>query len=260
MSEESAISFFNRYHRYPPRMEGRVVTPVFDLDYVPKPKYDDIPTDAVISLPECEESWPVHSKVIIEQSNLFRMALALPFSESTSKEIKLYDIDVKIMKFIVKYMYKDWHSAVVEVFKERSGDAVSPSKIAEVLIVADYLDMPQLCYSAYRMFLCKIADLVEMTKTEALYSHTPYRARMSFLRAAVVLEKSRTKVGLDLADATRKLMDKLRVARDLNCAVEAFMRVFPDDSSIIKFELQWHDYGIASLREAYRRCQLPRRV
>ncbi|KAI2782438.1 hypothetical protein F4815DRAFT_497828 [Daldinia loculata] len=239
MSKESATRFFNRYHHYPPQREGRMVTPVFDVDYTPVPKYEDETADIKILLPEIKEAWLVHSDVITDKSNFFRMALATPLLESRTKEIKLYGIDGAIMEFIVKYMYSDWSSAATLAFGLEGGAAVPPRYIAEILIVADFLDIPQLCYAAYHMLLSGMAGLVMRSKTHAICSHILYCASDTFLRAASVLEESKTKVGLDLGGAIYRLMERLGKAWNLDQAVEAFVDTFPEDRFIIDLELQW---------------------
>ncbi|KAI0852572.1 hypothetical protein F5Y00DRAFT_273150 [Daldinia vernicosa] len=245
MSNESVTSFFNRYHRHPSRIiEERMVTPAFDLDYIPAPTYENKPTDIRILLPESKKEWRVHSDVITGESNFFRMALAGPFLESRTKEIKLYEIDDKIMEFVVKYMYKGWSSAATSAFGLEDGAAVPPSEIAEILIAADFLDVPRLCYAAYHMMLRGMVSVVVLAKTESPYSHVSHRARQPFLRAAGVLEKSKTDVGIDLAGGIRMLMEKLRKAWDLDSAVKAFVDAFPTDHSLVNLELLWESHGV----------------
>ncbi|KAI1656689.1 hypothetical protein F4813DRAFT_390396 [Daldinia decipiens] len=239
MLKESVATFFDRYHRYPSRREGRMVTPVFDMDYTSVPRHGDEPADITISLPKSGKSWLVHRGVISDQSNFFRMALATPLLESRTDEIKLDEIDDTIMEFIIKFMYKDWSSAATAAFGLEDGAEVPPRSIAEILIAADFLDIPRLCYAAYHMMLSGMASLVMMSRTEPLYSHALYLARHPFLCAAIVLERSKTKVGMDLAEGIQKLMLKLGKARHLEQAIRAFIDTFPDDHSIIGLELQW---------------------
>ncbi|KAF3055983.1 hypothetical protein GL218_07269 [Daldinia childiae] len=238
MLDESITSFFNRYHRYPSRQE-RVVTPAFNLDYTPLPKHEEESADITIWLPEFKREWRVHRDVITGQSNFFRMALAVPLLESRTKEIELYEIDATIMNFIVVFMYEDWSSAATSAFGLEGGGDVPPPIIAEILIAADFLDIPRLCYAAYHMMLSGIVSLVMRTKAETTRSRVFDLAKQAFCIAAITLEISGTKVGLDLAEAIQKFLEKTRRAQDLDRAAEAFVEAFPNDRAIIDLELQW---------------------
>ncbi|KAI1468680.1 uncharacterized protein F4812DRAFT_458209 [Daldinia caldariorum] len=235
MTSESAERFYHLYHQWPRAILARMVTPYFDLDQhiaiLTGP--ESIP-DVTISMEE--RKWAVHSSVIASESNFFRAALRYPFVESQTGVIWLYELDPELVDFAIHYMYNtDFDNAARRVWNH-PGSAVPPQTTADILVVADYLDMPGLMYRAYHTLVTGMARLAAR-KSQVGPAYAGESCPIDYLGAAGILEDSATMVGLDLGEHIRTLAAKLSKARSFAKARDAFKEVFPDEKAIFDAEL-----------------------
>ncbi|KAI1097595.1 hypothetical protein F4804DRAFT_347054 [Jackrogersella minutella] len=182
----------------------------------------------------------VHFDVITLHSNFFRRALSGGLQESRLKAVKLHDVDEQILEFFITYIYEGWTAAIENTFSVYSEENVTPSIIAKIMIFADYLDAPGLCYEAYSNILSRIARLTMKARNDIQFVHNLCVRQKPFIAACQVLQQSRTKVGLDLATQINRLMNGLQHAHKLEEAIQVFRKNFENDWWILDRELQWY--------------------
>ncbi|KAI8964865.1 hypothetical protein F5Y11DRAFT_363131 [Daldinia sp. FL1419] len=241
MSHQSATMFFDRFYSTHKDRAMLMIEPKF-VPFEPG-EYDEAP-DAIVSIEGSDRTWSMHSKALSSHSNFFRRAFSGKFREAGTKEIKLHEIKLHEIKevmveFIMRYVYEGWYPAIYSVVGVQDDIPQVMPKIAEIMLVADYLDMPNLCYQAYRRIQTKISRIVVDARSNIQFQHYIFVKQQPFLKAARILAGSGTPLGVEYAKNIRTFFRNLRGKNALPEALAAFCEAFEDDFSIVELELQW---------------------
>ncbi|KAI1143195.1 hypothetical protein F5Y05DRAFT_420927 [Hypoxylon sp. FL0543] len=237
MDADHEMRFYHQYHPFKPARAVLMVPPTHD--FTEETPDNAQPTDTIIKIGETRKTWAVHVQVIVNQSNYFRRAIASGFLESSTRIFELYEIDAEAMDFVVKYFYQGWHEAASHTFGLWTGDLMKIKDMAKIMILADYLDIPALCYDAYRQILSKLARLVVDARSDIQFAHNLYVKKKPFVEAIDVLDNSRNVLGVTLSVRMKRFLRNLHQVHDLANAIRVYREAFADDVLFLDRELQW---------------------
>ncbi|KAI0148183.1 hypothetical protein F4776DRAFT_606509 [Hypoxylon sp. NC0597] len=236
MKSDHATEFYLRYHRFAPCRQELMVP--LKHGFPRKNQYDEQAPDAIIQTGISGKIWAVHLEVITSQSNYFRRAIASGFLEAHTKAFHMYEVNAQLMGFVVEYLYNGWDYAVTTTFGGWNGDSIIIKRIAEFMILADYLDIPTLCYEAYSRIHYKLAALVVRAR-DVQFSHYLCVRRKPFDAAIQVLLKSKTVLGHTMATRMKGFLSNLVGVNDLSQADKVYREAFDGDWKYLDEELQW---------------------
>ncbi|KAI1779588.1 hypothetical protein F4818DRAFT_453639 [Hypoxylon cercidicola] len=238
------LQFIRRYHLSSSESKASLVGEknLEDTDYSFAETYGSghrSTGEVSIKLSSSWRTWVVRQETISNHSNFFRIAFAGGFEEASSKSITLEDVDEHRMAFVIDYIHNGWHSAVKKTFHLSSESLLRTASIAEILILADYLDMPSLTYGSYTNLQHRLVELVMQARIDLQFAHNLCVRKKEFVQAARILIHSGCIIGTDLGHKIRRLLKMLEGVHDLDGARNAFEAVFPDEKWMIDRELQW---------------------
>ncbi|OTA84422.1 hypothetical protein M434DRAFT_36480 [Hypoxylon sp. CO27-5] len=236
MKSDHATEFYLRYHRFEPRRQELMV-PLND-DFPGENRHSAKVPDTIIQIGKFGKAWGVHLEVITNQSNYFRRALAGGFLEGRTKTFHMYEVNRQAMGFVVEYLYHGWDHAASVTFGGWKGDRMTVKDISEVMILADYLDIPTLCYVAYSRIHYRLAALVVRAR-DVQFAHYLCVRRKPFAAAIHVLLKSKTVLGHSMAMRMKGFLSNLKGVNDLPQAVRVYREAFEGDWKYLDEELQW---------------------
>ncbi|KAI0378018.1 hypothetical protein F5Y04DRAFT_284255 [Hypomontagnella monticulosa] len=200
--------------------------------------------DVRILTDEPDKSWVVHSDVIAKQSVFFSKALSSGLAESCTKEINMHDFEAQSIDFIVTFIYKGWHAAIDVCFADADWDEPTLAELAEILLLADYLDMPLLGFEAYsRIIGSLVRGFVLKSEEGAASVREPRELEEPFVDMVQVLKESRTIIGDRLSEKIECLFEIIRNigGKIINASpyLVAFVEIFADDAEILFREKDW---------------------
>ncbi|KAI0378019.1 hypothetical protein F5Y04DRAFT_284256 [Hypomontagnella monticulosa] len=237
----SAVKFFDRY-AFNTCVNKKTVRAIHDTDWETKTP------DVRLIIGETGKRWKVHSEVLTVYSKFFERALTIGFRETRTREVTVYEWHRKLVDFVVFYMYKGWDTAAERIFASKK---VPLHEAADLILFADYLDMPDLCYSAYHSILVDVIALLIRTRWDARFIHNLYKLKQPFIRAACVLTDSRTQVGRDVGYKILRFLDTLEDNPKQLKAMDSFDEIFVDDQDILLRELKKdQDFQIAQATQS----------
>ncbi|KAI1779587.1 hypothetical protein F4818DRAFT_436890 [Hypoxylon cercidicola] len=237
----SVNAFFDRYYRNV-HQSRRALMASPDIDYINRYiEFDAGTVDMRIAMAgDTSRHWDLHSDVVIKYSNFFRMALSGKFADLTTLHIPVHP---DIMSFIVTWMYNGWDYdslKAVNLHREPESERKSETVIAaRILLAADYLDMPQLCYDCYEAIIYRLVRLI-MSADDPQFAHDLIVKQQPFVEAADVLRNSGARLVNEFAHGiTDLLQDLARPNPSLNGAARDFVRIFPHEALILYREMSW---------------------
>lgn len=109
-------------------------------------------------------------------------------------------------------------------------------KVAEVMLIGDYLDIPGLCYEAYSRIVQGLVKIVTDYRSTIYFLHNLSSRKKPFKEVARILEESDTPMGCKVAKNIGKLFKELKEAHDIAAAEAAFNRHFKHEWEYLQFE------------------------
>ncbi|KAI1381937.1 hypothetical protein F4677DRAFT_458258 [Hypoxylon crocopeplum] len=230
-------SFYRKFFGNKSRSRRRSLMIDESTDPMNLAQYNVRNTDVAIRIAGSDRSWAVHETIVAKYSNFFGRGLAGGFSESLKKEINLHEVNETIVDFVITYMYEGWVQAATKTFDIWMADLLPINTIAQILVLADYLDMPVLCYEAYKKIESGLARLVATARWDVQFSHSLCVRGKPFLEAVEVLENGSI-IGADISAKITDLLTGLKGVNTLQDAARVFESIF-GDSTTLDWELQW---------------------
>lgn len=111
--------------------------------------------------------------------------------------------------------------------------------IAQVLLVADYLDMPFLIEQAYSTICTRLVGFAAASRWDCQWIHNLHRGKKEFLAVADVFFQRGSPLGLKIAQRIQDLMKRLEVITDADAVLAELLSTFPDQQTLILREWNW---------------------
>ncbi|KAI1759366.1 hypothetical protein GGR53DRAFT_527491 [Hypoxylon sp. FL1150] len=202
-----------------------------------KPKFE--PADVTIKLGNSPRTWKAHKEVVSSYSNFFRCAFGGHFREALSHSITLKEVSEKGVDFAINYMYHGWEIARTKTFRVTDDVYLDNMLIADILILADYLDMPTLMWAAHEKLMWRVLDLVMLARSDIQFGHKLTVRKNKFVPVAKELIQSNCIIGRDLGTDILELLKKLQNVNSFTVAKDAFLAVFPHSTWMMVMEIDW---------------------
>ncbi|OTB02363.1 hypothetical protein M426DRAFT_264693 [Hypoxylon sp. CI-4A] len=236
--EEEMREFYYRYHK------AQKVRDNLKVDFTATRHQGDVKglgefnpetADLVIKC-ETGESWKTSSDIVSKQSNYFRAALRHEFKETQDGVFTLPGFKREILEFLVAFFHKGWHKAVEDTFGSFNYNRLP---MADILAMADYLDVPVLCWEVYNDIENRLARFGIEIQWEDQWRKKVQLQKRIFWKLARNLEATKIYVGMDIADSIRRYFTRISDAQESWHVSKAFLDIFLDDRSAPLREPTW---------------------